>query len=127
MFGALPHWERLKTLPRLRAGLDMANAAVVGILLAALYDPVFTSAVRNWIDVPVALGALLALLIRVPPWLVVIACGVAGLLPAALRAERRSDRFQPMRRPLAPVTPTVVRAGSLPGAKKLGHRALSAA
>ena len=45
VLGAMPYWERLKALPRLRRGLDAANAAVVGLLLAALIDPVFSSAV----------------------------------------------------------------------------------
>jgi chromate transporter len=78
VLGALPYWERLKTLPRLRRGLDIANAAVVGLLLAALIDPVFTSAVTGVPDGVIALAALGALFVRVPPWLVVIACGATG-------------------------------------------------
>lgn len=78
VLGALPYWERLKTVPRLRAGLDIANAAVVGLLLAALIDPVFTSAVLTPLDAGIAMLALAALFLRVPPWLVVLACGGAG-------------------------------------------------
>jgi chromate transporter len=82
VLGALPYWTRFKTVPRLRAGLDMANAATVGLLLAALYDPVFTSAVMRWRDIAVALVALFAFHRGAPPWLVVIACGVAGVVLA---------------------------------------------
>jgi chromate transporter len=78
VLGALPYWERLKGLPRLRRGLDVANAAVVGLLLAALIDPVFTSAVAGPWDVAIAVVALGALFVRVPPWLVVIGCGAVG-------------------------------------------------
>ncbi len=48
-------------------------------LLAALIDPVFTSAVTGPVDLVVAALALAALFLRVPPWLVVILCGAAGL------------------------------------------------
>ena len=79
VLGGLPYWERLRNVPRLRAGLDMANAATVGLLCAALYTPVFTSAVRGPWDVAVALLAMLALH-RLPPWLMVILCGGIGAL-----------------------------------------------
>lgn len=78
VLGALPYWTRWKALPRLRAGLDTANAAVVGLLLAALCTPVFTGAVFGPLDLVIALLALGALLLRLPPWLVVIACGGLG-------------------------------------------------
>ena len=80
VLGALPYWERLKSVPRLRAGLDIANAAVVGLLLAALWNPVFTSAVASPLDLAIALAALVALTLRLPPWLVVIACGALGAM-----------------------------------------------
>lgn len=78
VLGALPYWERLRTVPRLRASLDLVNAAVVGILLAALIDPVFTSSVTNAVDIAIAALALAALYLRVPPWLVVLVCGAVG-------------------------------------------------
>lgn len=78
VLGALPWWERLRTVPRLRNALDLVNAAVVGLLLAALIDPVFTSSVTNVVDIIVAALALAALCIRTPPWLVVLACGAVG-------------------------------------------------
>ncbi|MEO6012835.1 MAG: chromate efflux transporter [Devosia sp.] len=80
VLGALPYWQQLKTVPRLRAGLDIANAAVVGLLLAALISPVFTSAVFAPLDLTLALVALAALFLRAPPWLVVIAMGAVGAL-----------------------------------------------
>lgn len=84
VFGSLPLWQRWKTLPRLRGALDMANAAVVGLLLAALYDPVFTASVGDGRDMALALLAFAALAwLKLPPWLVVIGCGaLAGLLTA---------------------------------------------
>jgi len=83
--GALPFWERLRQRPWAQAALAGANAAVVGVLLAALYDPVITSAVRATADVAAALVAFALLEIwRAPPWLVVAAMAAAGqwLLPA---------------------------------------------
>lgn len=79
VLGGLPFWQRWKAVPRLRAGLNAANAAVVGILLAALITPVFTSAVARPLDLAVAALALAALVLRTPPWLVVIACALIGL------------------------------------------------
>ncbi|MNG87435.1 Chromate transporter [compost metagenome] len=62
------------------------NAAVVGLLLAALYQPVWTSAILQPLDFGLALLALVALLFwKLPPWLVVIACGLGGQLLSLLR------------------------------------------
>jgi chromate transporter len=81
VLGVLPFWTHLRSNAVLRAGLDAANAAVVGLLLAALYDPIFVSAVTRPADLAVALLALAALaMMKLPPWLVVVLCGVAGLL-----------------------------------------------
>ena len=79
VLGALPYWTTLRTLPRLRSALDLANAAVVGLLLAALVDPVFPAAIRTPFDAVVAALAAVALLLKLPPWLVVLACACAGL------------------------------------------------
>jgi chromate transporter len=79
VFGAIPFWSALKALPRARAALDGINAVVVGILLAALYDPVFTSAIAGPNDFALALIALLALTLwKVPAWLAVGAMALAG-------------------------------------------------
>ena len=82
--GALPFWEGLRTHLRARAALTGINAAVVGLLLAALYDPVWTSAVHGPADFALALVALIALILwRLPPWLVVLGAGAIGGLMAA--------------------------------------------
>ena len=78
VFGALPYWETLRANPRLRGGLDLANAVVVGLLLATLYDPVLLSAMRSWIDPFWAVAAFAALMFRVPPWLVVAGSAAIG-------------------------------------------------
>lgn len=77
--GALPFWDRLRNFPKAQSALKGVNAAVVGILLAALYDPVWTSAIQSPIDFAYALVAFVALVFwKLPPWLVVIACGALG-------------------------------------------------
>lgn len=80
VLGGLPYWERLKHIPRLRRGLDIANAAVVGLLLAALVNPVFPAAVRGPLDLVVGVVALAALFLKAPPILVVVTCGAIGAL-----------------------------------------------
>jgi chromate transporter len=79
--GVLPWWSRLRGRARLRAALTGINAAVVGLLVAALYQPVWQGAVTGAPDVALALLALIALQVwKVPPWAVVLAvAGVAGL------------------------------------------------
>lgn len=79
--GALPFWAQLRHNLRTRAALAGVNAAVVGILLAALYQPVWTSAIKAPQDAALALTALIALVFwKVPPWLVVIATAAFGWL-----------------------------------------------
>ena len=87
VFAALPFWDRLRASVGFRRALNGVNAAVVGLLLAALYDPVWTGAVSAPIDVAVAGGALAHLLTgRVPPVLVVALSAVAGQVIATLPA-----------------------------------------
>ncbi|MFZ2859247.1 chromate transporter, partial [Acidovorax sp.] len=82
--GALPFWEPLRRSPHAQAVLAGVNAAVVGLLLAALYDPVWTSAIHGGADFGLALAAFVALVFwRAPPWAVVLACGAGGALLAA--------------------------------------------
>ena len=79
--GVLPFWERLRHHQRTRAALAGVNVSVVGLLLAALYQPVWTSAIYRPHDFGLALIALVALMFwKLPPWLVVICSGVAGWL-----------------------------------------------
>ncbi|VVM43766.1 putative chromate transport protein [Pseudomonas fluorescens] len=85
IFGALPFWERLRRNARAQAALIGVNAAVVGLLLAALYQPVWTSAIVSAQDFGLALVALVALMFwKLPPWLVVFGCAIAGWLLSSL-------------------------------------------
>ena len=77
--GALPFWDDLRRYARMQSALRGINAAVVGLLLAALYDPVWTSAIRGHADFGLALAAFAALMFwKVPPWLVVLASALGG-------------------------------------------------
>lgn len=79
--GALPFWDALRANARARAALAGINAAVVGILLAALYDPVWTGAIHGPRELALAAVALAALTWgRQPPWRVVAGCALAGAL-----------------------------------------------
>lgn len=77
--GALPFWDGLRARRGVQAALTGANAAVVGVLLAALYRPVVTESVRAPIDVAAVLVAFgLLHTWRCPAWLVVLLTAVAG-------------------------------------------------
>jgi chromate transporter len=79
LIGVLPFWDGLRRQAAVQAALRGVNAAVVGLLLAALYTPVWTSAIRSPADFGIGLVAFLLLVIwRLPPWLVVILGAVAG-------------------------------------------------
>jgi chromate transporter len=80
LIGALPFWNDLRGQSVAQAGLKGINAAVVGLLLAALYTPIWTSSITRPFDFATALVAFLLLVFwRVPPWFVV----VLGALVAA--------------------------------------------
>lgn len=77
--GALPFWDGLRSLMVFRRALAGINAAVVGILLAALYDPVWTVAIKAPGDFALGLGALLLLAFwKWPPWMVVVLSALGG-------------------------------------------------
>ena len=79
--GVLPFWQRLRAIAGAQAGMRGINAAVVGLLGAALYDPVWTSTVRNPADFAVALlGFTLLVIWRAPPLLVVVLGAGLGML-----------------------------------------------
>lgn len=79
--GALPFWHQLRGNRGVRSALAGINAAVVGLLLAALYDPVWTGAIGSARDVGLVLGAVLLLAVwRVSPWIVVLAAAAVGAL-----------------------------------------------
>jgi chromate transporter len=85
IMGVLPLWEAIRTRPVARAVMRGVNAAVVGILLAALWRPVVTSAVDDGFDVALALAALAALAwLKLPPWMVVVLTAAGGALVAQL-------------------------------------------
>ncbi|MDF2910992.1 MAG: chromate ion transporter family protein [Sporolactobacillus laevolacticus] len=78
IMGALPFWSSLRKSPKAQGALIGINAAVVGILLAALYNPLWTTAILSPVDF--ALAAILFVMLvfwKLPPWIVVIA-GAAG-------------------------------------------------
>jgi chromate transporter len=79
VIGVLPFWQALRGKPFAQAALTGVNAAVVGLLLAALYNPVWLAAIMGPLDFAIALAAFLLLTVwKTPPWLVVVLCAVAG-------------------------------------------------
>lgn len=85
LLGVLPFWNTLRVLAPVQAALRGVNAVVVGILLAALYNPVWTSAIVSRTDFALALGAFLALSIwKWPAWVVVVLTAFAGAVLTAL-------------------------------------------
>jgi chromate transporter len=82
LVGVLPFWDRFRAMAPAQSMMQGANAAVVGILGAALYSPVFTSAIGDLRDFTLALFCFVLLMAwKAPPWVVVIvaAAGGAGL------------------------------------------------
>jgi chromate transporter len=76
---ALPHWQRLRALPRAQGAMAGANAVVVGLLFAAFVNPVLTSAITDVRSAALAAAAFVALQFgKCPPWLLVLLCGLAG-------------------------------------------------
>ena len=80
MMGAIPFWHGLRARPGARAAMAGVNAAVVGLLASALYNPVWTSAVRSPADFAIAAAGFAALVVwRAAPLLVVVVTAAAGL------------------------------------------------
>lgn len=85
IIGALPLWGVMRGRTAFQSALKGINAAVVGLLLAALYTPVWTSAIQSAADFGLALTAFALLAFwKAPPWLVVIGAAVGGALIAAV-------------------------------------------
>jgi chromate transporter len=83
--GALPFWDELRRRPAAQSALRGVNAAVVGLLLAALYNPVWTSGISSGADFALAVaGFLLLFMWKVPPWLVVVLSAIGGAAIAKL-------------------------------------------
>ncbi|MPZ38942.1 MAG: chromate efflux transporter [Rhizobiales bacterium] len=77
--GALPFWEALRRQVLAQSALRGINAAVVGLLLAALYHPVWTAGILTPADYALAVVAFLLLFMwQTPPWLVVLLCALGG-------------------------------------------------
>ncbi|MCR8850327.1 chromate transporter [Rossellomorea sp. SC111] len=79
--GALPFWDSLRRNPKIKGALMGVNAAVVGILTAAFYHPIFTSSILVPVDFAFA-AILFSMLVfwKLPPWMVVIAGALGGLV-----------------------------------------------
>lgn len=78
---ALPFWDKLRRLPKAQGSLAGANAVVVGLLLAALYDPVWTKGIQN--SEAFALGLVCFFLmgvLKLPAWAVVLVAAFGGAL-----------------------------------------------
>ena len=81
MIAAWPYWERLRRMRRVRRAIMGANAGVVGILAAALWDPVITHGIGSVTAGLMAAAGFGALLTgRVPPWALVAASAGLGAL-----------------------------------------------
>jgi chromate transporter len=85
LVGVLPFWNTLRRHPGAQGFIRGASAAVVGILAAALYDPVFTSAITDPTTFVLAVAFFVLLVVaKAPPWSVVLLGAATGILLAAL-------------------------------------------
>ena len=80
ILGTLPFWDSLRRNPKIKGALMGVNAAVVGILIAALYNPIWTSSILAPIDFVFA-AILFSMLVywKLPPWLVVLTGAIGGV------------------------------------------------
>lgn len=78
LLGVLPFWRSLRKAPLAAPAIRGANAAVVGILAAALYDPIVVTGVSGPTQLVIALACLALLFLRVPAWVAVLAGAIAG-------------------------------------------------
>lgn len=84
IFAVAPVWNRIAGAPRAAGAVRGANAAVVGLLGAVLYDPVLISLGTGWARIAIALAALAAIGVwRVAPWIVVVAAAGLGAMLGA--------------------------------------------
>jgi chromate transporter len=81
ILGTLPFWDSLRRNPKVKGALMGVNAAVVGILISAFYQPIWTSSILAPIDFAFA-GVLFSLLVywKLPPWIIVITGAIGGTL-----------------------------------------------
>lgn len=81
ILGALPFWDQLRSNPKIKGAIMGANAAVIGILISALYQPIWTSSILSPMDF--ALAAILFSMLsywKLPPWIIVITGAIGGTL-----------------------------------------------
>ncbi|AJS58103.1 chromate transporter [Paenibacillus sp. IHBB 10380] len=79
--GMLPFWNVLRNSPRIQGALVGINAAVVGILLAALYDPLWTTAILEPMDFALAILLYIMLVFwKLPPWVIVLTGAAGGMV-----------------------------------------------
>lgn len=81
VIGAIPFWDQLRNHPKITGAILGVNAAVIGILIAALYSPIWTSSILEAKDfaLAVVLFSMLAYW-KMPPWIVVVTGAVTGLV-----------------------------------------------
>jgi chromate transporter len=81
ILGTLPFWNILRQNPKIKGALMGVNAAVVGILISAFYNPIWTSTILKPIDFAFA-AVLFSMLVywKLPPWVIVVTGAVGGLL-----------------------------------------------
>ncbi|WP_209124711.1 chromate transporter [Alkalihalobacillus sp. BA299] len=81
ILGTLPFWDTLRRNPNIKGALMGVNAAVVGILIAALYHPIWTSSILTAIDFAFA-AVLFSMLVywKLPPWVIVLTGAIGGFL-----------------------------------------------
>jgi chromate transporter len=85
MAAVLPFWSTLRRRASIRSLLGGINASVVGVLAAALYRPLITTAVHGFADAVVALAALVLLAyFRLPPWIIVLGVTLVSMLAVLL-------------------------------------------
>ena len=81
ILGFLPFWASLRSNPKVKGALMGVNAAVIGILIAAFYTPIWTSTIMEPIDF--AFAAILFFMLaywKLPPWIIVVTGALGGLL-----------------------------------------------
>jgi chromate transporter len=81
ILGSLPFWDSLRRNPKIKGALMGVNAAVVGILIAAFYQPIWTSSILAHIDFAFA-SILFSMLVywKLPPWIIVVTGAIGGSL-----------------------------------------------
>ena len=81
ILGTLPFWDSLRRNPKVKGALMGANAAVVGILISAFYQPIWTSSILTPIDFAFA-AILFSMLVfwKLPPWIIVVTGAIGGTL-----------------------------------------------